>query len=517
MHTRSADGQTGKKAESVLKVEIADDDVKKVVGEEDHSKDHEDVEDAEPETGDTDHAESLRRKRDREGSIEPSLTPSKQESIPTKKNRLQSDTVAEEPTALSSSSPPLPSTALGSVEGEKVGQIRKRVEDLSWKQRKEGDRDRLEPEGTEEEVKTDTGKVEAETIEVSTDKGDTPVKTSQPTFASFAKSKGFARAEPNSSPSTSTSATAQASARTQPTFSSFSKSSSPFGSASANIAGPSWLAGKASSSGSSSSAAIGGGGLKPSTLGSMPGSEQGTPATTSATKSVSPPPSAIKAGGGLGFGAFASSNAFTKAASSRSSTPLSAAKEDGSSSPGDGLAAAPEKPAAPKSFDEALREGELKEDGEVKGNKVETQFDKGQADLRTGEEDEVSLASIRAKLFTMGDDKTWKERGTGTVRCNVDRSAYESERKAVGARLVMRSEGVLRLILNVKLFKGMKANLEQDKFLRMVAFEDGKATHFAIRMGNAAAASQFTQTVQSLIPKEDANGVASKEAAQDEA
>lgn len=47
---------------------------------------------------------------------------------------------------------------------------------------------------------------------------------------------------------------------------------------------------------------------------------------------------------------------------------------------------------------------------------------------------------------------------------------------------VMRSEGVLRLILNVNLFKGMKINLEQDKFLRIVAMEDEKLAHFAIKV-----------------------------------
>lgn len=46
----------------------------------------------------------------------------------------------------------------------------------------------------------------------------------------------------------------------------------------------------------------------------------------------------------------------------------------------------------------------------------------------------------------------------------------------------MRSEGVLRLILNISLFKGMKINLEQDKFLRIVALEDGRLVHFAIKV-----------------------------------
>lgn len=47
----------------------------------------------------------------------------------------------------------------------------------------------------------------------------------------------------------------------------------------------------------------------------------------------------------------------------------------------------------------------------------------------------------------------------------------------------MRSEGVLRLILNVNLFAGMGFNLEQDKFLRIVALEAGKTVTFALKVG----------------------------------
>lgn len=41
---------------------------------------------------------------------------------------------------------------------------------------------------------------------------------------------------------------------------------------------------------------------------------------------------------------------------------------------------------------------------------------------------------------------------------------------------------MLRLILNINLFKGMKIHLEQDKFLRIVAFEEEKLVHFAIKV-----------------------------------
>ncbi|MCO5573470.1 hypothetical protein L7F22_027241 [Adiantum nelumboides] len=476
---------------------------------------------------DMDHAESLRRKRDREGSLEPTLTPSQKE-IPTKKNRLQNDTNPNDPPGSAPSSP----SRKSNIEGEKVGQIRKRVEDLSWKQRKEGNRDGGDDEeidryDTEElkrknSVRKDDGQESGVKDDVNVEVEGTSAyqtkvqskKSSQPTFSSFSSSSGFASAnnkkdasgsifDQDAKPATEKSSKSPPPlpARTQPTFSSFSKSGSPFNSATASIAGPSWLAGKSTASG----------GLKPSSLGAVPGSSSATsdkPSTSlggSSSSSTSPPPNNASSSKGLGFGAFASAKPFSPKGSGRMASPaLSSEKKPNETS--DSLQADDLKEIEKgkeeengRSFDEALKE---KGENEERKQKVETQLDKGQADLRTGEEDEFAVASVRAKLFTMAEDQSWKERGTGTVRCNVPKV----EGGMGGARLVMRSEGVLRLILNIKLFKGIKVNLEQDKFLRIVAFEDGKPAHFALRIGNATAASQFYYTIRDHIPTTDSEG-----------
>lgn len=75
----------------------------------------------------------------------------------------------------------------------------------------------------------------------------------------------------------------------------------------------------------------------------------------------------------------------------------------------------------------------------------------------------------------------------------------------------MRTEGILRLILNVNLFSSMKLELISDRFLRFVAFEAAtaetssgksttpKATHFGLRFGSAAAASNFVEVLESLL------------------
>lgn len=272
---------------------------------------------------------------------------------------------------------------------------------MSWKQRKEGDRDALDEEDKEEASEAVVDK-EHEKIP--------PPKRTQASFSSYSsKPSAFATAKKEESDKTT------ANGRTQPTFSSFSKSSSPFNSMS-SVAGPSWLAGKSGSGSPAASAS----GVRPSALGSVgsPSSpsaaaavEEDRPASQTATAT----PSSSKQ---LGFGAFASSKAF----GSRSSTPITTEKQaNGDDSEGS---------SAGKSFDEVLKQGKDKDEKEdvVAESKISTQLQPGHADLKTGEEDERTLTSARGKLYTMTEDKNWKERGTGTVRCNIAKERESSAR-----------------------------------------------------------------------------------------
>lgn len=374
------------------------------------------------------------------------------------------------------------------TEGEKVGQIRKRVQDLSWKQRKEGDRDGEE----EEDDEGVGGSADDPTLpEESSEAKDTqpPFTSSSPKLHTISATKDSDAGSLASSilVDKKPSSPASSASRTQPTFSSFSKSSSPFNTAS-SMAGPSWLAGN---SGSSGAATPPGGGIRPSALGKVgtTSSPSGEDAGVINEKEhfASPPPASTPSGSNkqLGFGAFASNKAFA----SRSSTPTTSVEKAANGEEDEEVRGT--------SFDEALKQGS-NDVGSAEGYKVSIQ-QKGLADLRTGEEDEKTLTSARAKLYTMAEDKNWKERGTGTVRCNIakdsgggarlgecDCGMGEGRLPSDGCISVMRSEGVLRLILNINLFKGMKINLEQDKFLRIVALEDGKLVHFAIKVSGRA-------------------------------
>lgn len=71
----------------------------------------------------------------------------------------------------------------------------------------------------------------------------------------------------------------------------------------------------------------------------------------------------------------------------------------------------------------------------------------------------------------------------------------------------MRSEGVLKLILNVKLFGGMQCDLEQERFLRLVAMEPEGLTHLAIKFANATEASSFLKQLKSHIPRHEADTI----------
>lgn len=113
--------------------------------------------------------------------------------------------------------------------------------------------------------------------------------------------------------------------------------------------------------------------------------------------------------------------------------------------------------------------------------------------VTTGEEDEETKYSLRTKLYSMEPDGGWKERGVGVLRLNVRKEDGK------GARLVMRADGVLRLILNVSLYAGMNC-LEDGKHVRLTVFEEGERRLVTLRTGNPKAAAELAGAIQAQIP-----------------
>lgn len=105
--------------------------------------------------------------------------------------------------------------------------------------------------------------------------------------------------------------------------------------------------------------------------------------------------------------------------------------------------------------------------------------------VETGEEEEQTYFSSKAKLFHF-KDKEWKERGVGTFKINVKEGGSDENDK-VSARMIMRADGVLRVMLNSPIFKGMpvgEVNGEEPKTkqLNLASIEDGATTPLLLRV-----------------------------------
>ncbi|KAJ8587449.1 hypothetical protein M405DRAFT_821564 [Rhizopogon salebrosus TDB-379] len=147
----------------------------------------------------------------------------------------------------------------------------------------------------------------------------------------------------------------------------------------------------------------------------------------------------------------------------------------------------------PSTFGERLRAGRDEEEDEPEEEKEKDRLQ--EQEVVTGEEDEETIHHVRAKLYTLCSQSQWKERGTGLLKLNVRRS------DGGGARLLMRKEAVYTVILNVKLFPGMRCSLAQDpRYIRFSVIEDGATTHYNLRVSNAKIAQELLEEIQSNIP-----------------
>ncbi|KAJ3009543.1 UNVERIFIED_CONTAM: hypothetical protein HDU68_002622 [Siphonaria sp. JEL0065] len=132
---------------------------------------------------------------------------------------------------------------------------------------------------------------------------------------------------------------------------------------------------------------------------------------------------------------------------------------------------------------------------------IEKKVDIPEIEVKTGEEDESNIIQLRCKLYRMDATNTWKERGVGNLRLNCvedDRSNRPS------ARLVMRAEGVLRLILNARVLEGMPVQIVQEKFIQFACCEDGTPglTRFLVKTANENAALKLYNHIRVFSEKD---------------
>ena len=147
-------------------------------------------------------------------------------------------------------------------------------------------------------------------------------------------------------------------------------------------------------------------------------------------------------------------------------------------------------------------------EGEEEENKKEFKVAKEMKEIeqQTGEEDEDLMFKTDGALYeyvsTEEDGKApgWRERGRGEFRIN-------STKKKDNVRMIMRTKGNFRLILNASMFKGQKfAKMEGGKGVTFpcvnAASENKKMTTYALKMRVAqSSAAQQVDTFLEQIAK----------------
>ncbi|XP_073771716.1 ran-binding protein 3a isoform X2 [Danio rerio] len=90
-------------------------------------------------------------------------------------------------------------------------------------------------------------------------------------------------------------------------------------------------------------------------------------------------------------------------------------------------------------------------------------------EVRTGEESESNVLQMQCKLFVFEMlSQSWVERGCGVLRLNDKTSTDDG---TLQSRLVMRTQGSLRVILNTKLWPQMQVDKASEKSLRITAID----------------------------------------------
>ncbi|GME69415.1 unnamed protein product [[Candida] boidinii] len=148
---------------------------------------------------------------------------------------------------------------------------------------------------------------------------------------------------------------------------------------------------------------------------------------------------------------------------------------------------------------------EKKQDGESQTREGYQVVHLEKQEVKSGEEDETTLISVKAKLYHLDLTNVsdgWKEKGIGILKVNKLAKPQEN----YSTRIVMRQDGIYKLILNVpvvkgfEVYRGMTSSLSSAKFVRIQFIENGKPTQYALKMSLDNAANLY-EIIEPLIPK----------------
>ncbi|XP_045473775.1 ran-binding protein 3 [Harmonia axyridis] len=121
-----------------------------------------------------------------------------------------------------------------------------------------------------------------------------------------------------------------------------------------------------------------------------------------------------------------------------------------------------------------------------------------EVEVKTGEEDETNILCISCKLFSFdGASGSWQERGRGTLRLND----FETDNHTQ-SRLVFRTSGSLRVILNTKVFSNMTAEKASEKSIRLTALDANGEIKIFLVMASVEDSKVLQQNLEQRIKME---------------
>lgn len=112
----------------------------------------------------------------------------------------------------------------------------------------------------------------------------------------------------------------------------------------------------------------------------------------------------------------------------------------------------------------------------------------------TGEENEINIADVSCKLFAFVNSN-WEERGRGSLRLN------DAKDKRHTSRVVFRTSGNLRLLLNTKVWAAMVSERASPKSLRLTAMDNTGTVKIFLAMGRPADIAQVHRALSERIAK----------------
>ncbi|KAJ5087553.1 hypothetical protein N7456_011169 [Penicillium angulare] len=221
--------------------------------------------------------------------------------------------------------------------------------------------------------------------------------------------------------------------------------------------------------------------FKPATTGA---SSFATPSTTSGFGSLGSGFSGV----GGGFAAAAKPSGLTSFASSNAPATLGATKTKAFG-------------AEDSEGDESDNNDDEEETNTFEAAKTDERF--YEQTIETGEEEEVTVFSCKAKLFGFVN-KEWKERGIGTFKLN----ATQTDDGYANGRMIMRADGAMRVMLNSPIFSGMNYgdtdnNAPTTKQILLTGNEEGRRVPMLLRTGSEAMAQELHEHIKGLLGKSD--------------